>query len=95
MTSITCLNNVVVTVSFFFPPYSSRQFFEHLGRVDPTVSVPGDFVMVGRCVILLRGLCHILNRPGVSIAKEWEAFARKTIKREQSRSHCNDATTTI
>ena len=58
-----------------------QAFLDRLGAVDPQGRNSEDYVMVARCSLMLRGLCHMLNQHR-SAAKAWAPIARRVLLEE-------------
>jgi predicted unusual protein kinase regulating ubiquinone biosynthesis (AarF/ABC1/UbiB family) len=56
-------------------------FVEKLQAIDPIISIPDQFIMIGRTSIMLRGLGHALHQHR-SIAKSWKLMAQKVLAQE-------------
>jgi len=54
---------------------------EDLEKADPIVDLPRDFLMVGRCSILLRGLALGLHQ-NRNVATAWRPIAEKVLKED-------------
>ena len=56
-------------------------FVEKLQKIDPILTIPDQFIMIGRTSIMLRGLGHALHQSR-SIAKSWKLIAEKVLAAE-------------
>ncbi|MGK3758173.1 MAG: aarF domain-containing kinase [Bacillariaceae sp.] len=59
-----------------------QMFMEDLEKKDPIVELPRDFLMVGRCNILLRGLALGLHQ-NRNVATAWRGIAEKVLKEDK------------
>lgn len=59
-------------------------FLEDLQDRDPILTLPKDFIMVGRTSTMLRGLAHSLKCP-MSVAKAWKPIAQSVLEKEQTK----------
>ena len=58
-----------------------QMFMEDIQARDPIIDLPKDFIMVGRCTLMLRGLCHALHQSR-SIAKVWRPIAERVLRED-------------
>lgn len=58
-----------------------QMFMEDLERRDPIISLPYDFIMVGRATLMLRGLGHALHQSR-SVAKAWRPIAERVLRED-------------
>jgi predicted unusual protein kinase regulating ubiquinone biosynthesis (AarF/ABC1/UbiB family) len=58
-----------------------QMFMEDLESRDPIVSLPKNYLMLGRASILLRGLAHTLKQSR-SVAKSWRPLAERVLKED-------------
>lgn len=58
-----------------------QMFMEDIQARDPIVQLPRDFIMVSRCTLMLRGLCHALMQKR-SIAKSWRPIAERVLRED-------------
>ena len=56
-------------------------FMEDLHSKDPIISFPNEFLMIGRCSILLRGLAHALGQSR-SVASIWRPIAERVLRED-------------
>ena len=62
-----------------------QQFMEYLNELDPLEKFPSDYLMAGRCSLMLRGIGTLLAYP-ISTAKMWEPYAARLIQRHDAHS---------
>lgn len=58
-----------------------QMFMEELQRRDPILALPRDFISIGRCSLILRGLAHALHQSR-SIAREWRPIAERVLRED-------------
>jgi aarF domain-containing kinase len=58
-----------------------QMFMEDLQSRDPIIQLPGNYIMVGRTSILLRGLAHTLKQSR-SVAKSWRPLAEQVLNED-------------
>lgn len=58
-----------------------QMFMEDLQARDPIIALPYDFIVVGRCSLILRGLAHALKQPR-SVAKAWKPIAERVLRED-------------
>jgi hypothetical protein len=56
-------------------------FIEELEKRDPIVTLPVDFIMIGRASLILRGLAHALHQSR-SVAAVWRPIAERVLKED-------------
>ena len=56
-----------------------QMFMEELQTRDPIIALPYDFIVIGRCSLILRGLAHALKQPR-SVAKAWQPIAERVLR---------------
>ena len=58
-----------------------QMFMEDLQSKDPILSIPDQYIMVGRASIMLRGLAHALQQSR-SVADAWRPIAEQVLRDE-------------
>ena len=58
-----------------------QMFMEDLQHRDPIQALPYDFIVIGRCTVILRGLAHALQQPR-STAKLWKPIAERVLRED-------------
>jgi predicted unusual protein kinase regulating ubiquinone biosynthesis (AarF/ABC1/UbiB family) len=58
-----------------------QMFMEELQKRDPIEELPYEWIVIGRCSIILRGLAHALQQPR-STAKLWRPIAERVLKED-------------
>ena len=58
-----------------------QMFMEDLQARDPIIALPYDFIVIGRCSLILRGLAHALQQPR-SVAKVWKPIAERVLRED-------------
>jgi aarF domain-containing kinase len=58
-----------------------QMFMEDIEARDPIIELPKDFIMVSRCTMMLRGLCHAMLQSR-SIAKSWRPIAERVLRED-------------
>ena len=58
-----------------------QMFMEDIQARDPIIELPKDFIMIGRCTMMLRGLCHSMFQ-SQSIAKAWRPIAERVLRED-------------
>ncbi|GKY97632.1 hypothetical protein MPSEU_000721600 [Mayamaea pseudoterrestris] len=58
-----------------------QMFMEDIEARDPIMELPKDFIMVSRCTLMLRGLCHAMLQSR-SIARAWRPIAERVLRED-------------